>query len=374
MKDLKKFVCAKKKFPSDYNEVQQKAIKTITDEKYKRIFFGSSVFKNLIYAGDIDLIQHIPINKIVSSMQYVINRVLKNNYIIGDIKAGVRPEYAVLIDYLGKIENGIIKNYKPELIKNFGIRNNINEIINPPSNYGLTINKWLELFNTIHNLITIRWRPKDILNGFIIDSGKKYYMEDTIRAKPDDALNKIDIYYMDNDRLVELTNIFTYKFPEEGFVYGISLGFLNYLMPDKLNYLKALKRAYSISRIMPTIFRINDLNKIAPIMISRTNKFNTISTDLNLILDIIKVNDNLSKNHIEQIKTHLINLLNRIKIMGFDIPKINNLIIDALNNMNNKNNFQDLLKTAKNEVLKITNTLTKKYIKEYNINLNNFLP
>lgn len=375
MKNLKNIVCPKKKFPNDYNKIERKAIKAISDPKYKIVFFGSSVFKSLIYAGDIDLFQIVPLDKIINSMQYVIKNLLKTDFIMGDIKAGIKPEYSIFLDLLGKIDNGKIIGYKPELIRKIANENNIDDLKEAPLYYGLTINKWIDTYTKIHNLITLRWKPKDILNGYIIEDNKKYFLKDTIKARPDDALNKIDIYYMDNGRLIELTNVFLPSAPAvDNMIYGIKINLLTYLLPDKLNYLKALKRAYTASRMMPTLFYINDLNKITPILLSSINKFNTISTDLGVILDLAKADNKLTLKQFEYIIIHLENLINRINNMGFNVPNIINIINDAIDNIENKDLFVSLLKDAKNEVLKITNFNTKKYIKEYNINLNNFIP
>ena len=372
MKDLKKFVCTKKIYPKDYpNDIQQ-AVKDITYNNYDILFFGSSVFKYLFYAGDIDLLQKIPKNKISNSMKNVIKNLLNKGYIIGDIKAGYKPECEKFLNALGYVELGQIKNYNPDYISKYALKNGYDDLINPPKNYDITLNKWLEVYDKIHQYITLRWRPEDILKGYLIEDNNKYYLDDVIKKNKCNALNKIDIYVLHKNRLLEITNVFgsyTTEFGERA-MYDIKINLLSYLTPTKFNLPKAIKRAYTLSRLNTNIVM---LNKISPFLISPINYLASFNTDISVVLDMLTVNELTPYKNI--IKIHINNLIK--KMSNCNYINLNNFIIqlkDTLKYLNNKDNLVEKLKYIKQNLLNIINKLTCKYIKDYEINLNNFVP
>ena len=373
MKDLKKFVCPKKIFPTDYPKDIIKAIKDITNKNYNIRLFGSNVFKNLIYAGDVDLDQSMPINKIEKTMKDIIKNLLKKNYIIGDIKVGIKNEFTDLYYLLGTVHNGVIIGYNPKKIMEIAKLYSIEELYNIPLNYGLTLNKWLMVYDIIHNFLTLRWRPDDILNGYLIQDNNKYLLKDCIYKNWDISMCKIDSYFMYNNRLIEITNVLVPDikiFNVDEALYNIKINLLTYLLPKKLNIAKALKRAYTITRVSTDIL---NLNKIAPFLISPVNYTSSLNTDVGVLLDILSVN--VIKPYQNIIIMHLNNLLNKMNDFDlFDINKCIDLIKNAINNINDEEYFNDNLKQCKDILLKHINELAKVYINKYEINLNNFIP
>ena len=128
-KELDKFVYTKKIYPLDYPPSLIKAVKTLSNPNYEVEFFGSSVFKSLYLAGDVDLRQNLPLNKIYSSMVSILKKIKDENYILGDIKAGLDPRFELLKDALGYVKYGRVTNYKPSLIRqiaqNYNLKINI---------------------------------------------------------------------------------------------------------------------------------------------------------------------------------------------------------------------------------------------------------
>ena len=143
---------------------------------------------------------------------------------------------------------------------------------------------------------------------------------------------------------------------------------LKYLTKSDLNYSKALKRAYTISRIENNS---NMLNKIAPFLVSDINYLASIITDLNVLSDIMD-----SGNRLYDIKNLVLSHINTV------IDKMNThnleMYIKSVNTLtkyiNNEKMFVKTLDNLKNKLKIIVNKMTLKYIKDYEINLNSFIP
>jgi len=366
--ELKDFVCSKKKYPEDYEKETLKAIKIITSPYYDFVLFGSSVFKYLIYAGDIDILQPLPTKNIMVNMQSIINNIYMNKYIIGDIKAGIKNEYYGMYKSLGYIKNKNIYKYDYKYISKYNNINNLNLVnlkVNP------SLNDWLLLRDEIHKLITIRWTTDDILKGYKIEGTKMYDLETVIKNKNDASLNKIDMYYNDNDRLVEMTNVFLSNdesVDSNKFIYQIKLNMLNYLLDEYKNYAKALKRAYTIARMSNDAIM---LKKISPFLVSHINLFASVNSDINVVLDILE-----SGNDIYNIRSLIYNHIKTIlkKLKNLEMIDIYNDLGKTLKLLNNQKLFISSLENVKKNVLLISNKLTNEYIIKNNIDLNKYIP
>jgi hypothetical protein len=370
LKDLRNFVCPKKQYPKDYNKTVIEAIKTITINNYDFLLFGSAVFKSLIYAGDIDINQHLPITKISTYMKDVIKKIIKKGYIIGDIKAGIKYQYSDLLKALGEIKNGVVVGYNSVLFKKLVENHNL-QIDKIPDNYYLSINKWIDLHEIIHNIITLRWTPRDILNGYVINDNIKYYLDDVIKHCYNHGLNKIDMYFVLDNRIIEMTNVYEpeqkiFNIPDA--LKSIKINMIKYLTPKFLNYPKALKRAYTVARIEGNATL---LNKIKNFLTSDINYIASLNVDINVILDILD-----SDNYLNDIKNTVVKHLNNliIRMSKLNMTYYINLLKIALKYIDNEDVFIEMLTIIKNEILTVVNNMTLKYMKEYEINLNYLFP
>ncbi len=102
---IKKEICKHKEYPLDYQNEIKKAVSIISIPQYPITLFGSSVFKSLLYAGDVDIFQVMDIDDIAPSMQTVIKKINKSNFILGDIKSGVNPILYPLSEMIGEIKD-----------------------------------------------------------------------------------------------------------------------------------------------------------------------------------------------------------------------------------------------------------------------------
>ena len=217
----------------------------------------------------------------------------------------------------------------------------------------------------------MRWTPNDILNGYVVDEGIKYDLDDVIKHCYNHGLNKIDMYFIYDDRIIEMTNVFEaeqkiFTFPVA--LKSIKMNMIKFLSPKFLNYAKALKRAYTVARIEGNATL---LNKLKPFLTGNINYIASLNTDINALLDILDADNNL--HHIKnKVIKHLHNLIIRMEKINMD--KYINMINLAITNIDDEKTFINILKTIKKDILNIINKLTSKYIKDYEINLKSLFP
>lgn len=369
--ELKKRVCTKKQYPLDYAPNYIEAIKDMTISDYKIVLFGSSVFKAIPYAGDIDLLQEVPANKILSLMQTIVQRLLIKKYLIGDIKAGIYPELIPLMLAVGEVKNGKIIGYDQKIIEKYNIEYNLNlKNIQRPRNF----REWMDIHNQIHDVIVVRVTPQELMYGWKNSMGKLYSLKETICNIY--GLNKIDAYAWLNNKFIEITNVLIFdkalEYRQSKQIYGIKIDLFKNLFAD--NYTKALKRAYTLARIMNMPY---ELQKLTPFLSSNENLAASVLTDLKVLEEIttrINIYNIINKISIF-LQTMIIKLSN---VYVFDT----NIYIEAIKNimmMINKPYYRDtdlqhdleiLIDNYKHNV----NDVVVVYIKNHAINFNSFVP
>jgi uncharacterized protein YqgQ len=162
-----------KKYPDNFSEDIISTIEDLTLQSGTQPFLQGSGRLKLNYPSDFDLAQYTPVNKnIIPDFKSVINKLLKRkNVYIADIKSGEIPFLKVIptdtneINYNERREGFIIK--LNELYKNGCIdKEEFNEsisILKPDlKNMDISIVKHYIRFEII------RWKPQDILKGFVV--------------------------------------------------------------------------------------------------------------------------------------------------------------------------------------------------------------
>lgn len=371
---LRKQVCSKKKYPHDYQPDLVGAIKTIiADSSDDVTLFGSSVFKSLQYAGDVDILQYVDKKDMARDMQAIILKIRHKGYLIGDIKAGYNDTYIPLIKYLGGINKCKVIDYDPKYLYDFIKSNKIEAFNNVdiPSKNEINIKSWMKLHGIIHNLTALRWTPNEILNGVKYVDKRPILLE---KAVLDNTVRKIDMYAFINDRFLEITNIlFTHEesnHSSDDDIYQIKLNMLTYLYSDKPNYSKALKRAYTLARIEN---KIEPLKKIYPYLNSNLNLLSNAATDINVLKTLLNYGIDLQK-----VRKGFLSSLSIVmtKLSNFYLNDIDN-IVNAVNklgyNLYNNAISTDMaiesLGEIESEIKNIVNIGAKKYIEMNNINL-----
>lgn len=357
LKEWHKKVCTKKLFPEDYSPQLQKAIYTITTKKAPIVLFGTSIYKSLIYAGDVDIHQWVLTEDIPYHMQNTIRKIQDaNEYLIGDIKCGLNEKYLPLDIALGEVKKGKIKNYKPDVFNKSGWE--------VPSKENITLESWVKIYNKLHELITLRWSPQDILNGYLmIDEDTKISLEYASKQTP---LNKIDMYGFINGKYLEITNVFV---PEVTVEPNLKLNLL--IQYYSGNFAKAIKRAYAISRIFDKKNDSTNIKKLYPFLVSQTNLLSSCASDMDVI--VVALTKGVSLNKIKNRVASSLNLI--ISKMGnyyetnieSIIEATKNLLL-SIQNIDDKS-FVNILEKIEKDIKIIVNEQAVKYIKTKKLNL-----
>jgi hypothetical protein len=404
-----KNVFRKREFPSDYNADESSSIKRviynpqdlktsklINDEK-KVILYGTSIFKGFPLAGDIDCMQIIPIQNQAKALRNVILKLISNQtdnnirYFVGDIKCGLVSKFKGLSQYIGDYKNNKITGYNYNACKYaFNLSNDFkdNKLILPKK---ITNNKefieYLKCYDLAHELITRRWTVEDIVKGYQTnEDGTEYNLNEAVY---DSQLTKLDLYYCGDIKIMECTNTFmkNEKVNIDSFNDSLKLNMLiQYFVKDKK--LKAIKRMLALTRInkeWDLCLLLHDFTQR-----SITGKYNEIVNNLKVLLFIFEnYGSTFQLNKNEKRDDHFItftgmiqNLLQKIYqpykkvykniIDGFD-EKLINPIVDKDYSGDSLFSMINFIKGTINYFEIEIDYLTKKFIKDNNINFEKYL-
>ena len=140
---------------------------------------------------------------------------------------------------------------------------------------------YFKINDYVHEIITRRWTPEDIMKGLQQEAdGSEYTLE---MACLDSELTKLDLYYYGNTFYKEITNVFIE--PDQAkdnvsFDNGLVLNMLiQYYVKDKK--MKALKRLYAYTRMNKQIditLKLHDFTQR-----SLAGKYNNIVSNLKVL-------------------------------------------------------------------------------------------
>jgi len=322
IKQLKK----QKVYDIQYSDDVIEAVNLISYRQAKVSHFGSSLFSNLIYAGDIDLREEVDdINQIPNIMKSVVDKITsrddyKKKYFLGDIKSGNKQVFQPLDNHIGIIKNNEIKGYEPNLFQLFSNKYKELEFTEIPQlNDKDLLPKWLKLYKELHNAITIRWTPDEISKLYKTDNGLNIIkLKDAVNSS---ELNKIDMYFFceSKGRFTEITNVFFSQpeTPKKEQQYQIGLNGLQYYYLKPQNLLKYLKRYYSYERQNQNW---KFMKVVSEFLDGNINMLNSCNTDLNVLVDMLEYGYSVNSN-LNYIHAHINNIINRLQnIFEINIP------------------------------------------------------
>lgn len=370
--DIKQFK-DHKKFDHDYSNDIIEAMDLIIYDRAKTIQFGSSVFRNLIYAGDLDNYEQVDkSSEIPFIMKYIVKRITTypeygSKYKICDIKCGRRLKFRELSDYIGYVEDGEIINYNSDMFELYNKKHSELKFTDIPK-YGddNILEKWVKLYTELHRVITVRWTVDEIIKGEKIVDDKIFLLKDAVE---DSELSKIDLFFFSESRgkFIEVTNLWiaegkSLKDRLQSIQYNIALNGLQYYLQEPPNLLKYLKRYYSYQRIKKNY---KFLKLTTPFLQGNIALLATCYTDINIIRTLIDYGYNIRRKkkylipHIENIigrysNIYEVNLPPKIYEMTNEILDMNN-IDDIINNIDK---ISDIIKSLINEK---TNDFLEKY-------------
>lgn len=321
IKQLKKT----KVYDTQYSNDVIEAVNLLSYRQSKVSQFGSSLFSNLIYAGDIDLIEQVDdINQIPNIMKIIIDRITshqdyKKKYFLGDIKSGNKEKFQPLDNHIGILKDGVIKGYQPNLFELFNNKYKELEFTDIPQlNDKELLPKWLNLYKELHKAITIRWTPDEISKLYKTDNGLNIIkLKDAVNRS---ELNKIDMYFFceSKGRFTEITNVFIAEpTPKKEQQYQIGLNGLQYYYLKPQNLLKYLKRYYSYERQNKNW---KFMKVVSEFLDGNINMLNSCNTDLNVLVDMLEYGYSVNSN-LNYIHAHINNIINRLQnIFEVNIP------------------------------------------------------
>jgi hypothetical protein len=315
-----------KKYDIQYTDDVIEAVNLISYRAAKLSHFGSSLFSNLIYAGDIDLREEVDdINNVPYIMKTIVDKITSRDdynkkYFIGDIKAGNKRKFQPLNEHLGRVRDGKIIGYQPDLFKLFDSKYKELEFSDIPDlNDKDILPKWLQLHKELHKAITIRWTPDEVSKLYKTDDGLNIIrLKDAVYLS---ELNKIDMYFFceSKGRFTEITNVFIVPpgLSKNEVKYQIGLNGLQYYYLKPQSLLKYLKRYYSFERQNQNW---KFLKVVSEFLDGNINMLNSCNTDLGVLVDMLEYGYSVNSN-LNYIHAHINNIINRLQnIFEVNIP------------------------------------------------------
>jgi hypothetical protein len=355
-----------KKFPENYSKDIVSVINDLTLKSGSPPFLQGSGKLKLNYPSDYDLAQYVPVNShIKADFKNVIKKLLKNkNVYIGDIKSGEIPELKVVpndtnaSNYNERRESMISKLkdfYKNGFIDKVELNESLKLLKPNLTNIDITIVK--------HDIRyeVIRWKPQDILNGFVIYRKHKV---DFTKYLYGDNTTKIDVVtWVNGIRYSECTMI--YFFMKNGKPTNTMATKFEEAIKNEMPYLLYKKKYMKICKRMNNLETISKkpdeklLKEFFDLFNSDLSLLNQVISDIGVLKYLIENVKNISKEkfeyEIDQMKYRLGNMtnsqyLNKEKSINILINELEKDVVDIALIDKLENSLQEILN---NETLKI---------------------
>lgn len=331
---------------------------------------GTMKNRKLRYASDYDLYQIVEshsINNVVSQFQKIIINLLNTDLCyIGDIKAGVIENFRVLSESYENYDAITSKN-KLDYIYNLGLvkKEDYNSISKMLKNK-ISIKDYFILENFLKYHI-VRWKPKEILNGYKIIVGNKYFLKDALNT---DSLFKLDVIALtENNKFTEFSIIYELKINNKSINKPIRN--MEESLKEDIQKLSINKKYYKMAKRIASLYRFK--NKDTSIL---DNLFNSNLGIVSLIISDIETLQYLLENE-DVLPTKRIQFeidLFKPRLSNVDIlsDPLRNKILSTINNLLTKNKIDKKLYFLKLDKIKsilskILNLNTKKYLQKYKI-------
>jgi hypothetical protein len=366
-----------REFPIDYSDEVVDIFKkmSFTDGKNLNIY-GSMSFRSILFPLDYDGYEIVEnnertkenyLNFIVKKFKDNIKKLEEtNSTYISKIKCGEIKEWRILDDNI-EIKNNKLINYN-NIESKKKLENLYNKKLISKNDYytidkrlkkDISIKEYFELVDILDYHI-VRWSPSDILRGYtVLLDCEKYYLKEAINS----GMTKIDIIKWIDNKFTEFSCIYQFNYnnkPLNKIVYNIDYSLkqdiLYYLVNKK--YFKMTKRLYSYSKFK------NDESIMDKLMILFNSNigilyqiYGNIETLKLLFNNTEKIPYIRIKNEINEIKDRFYNITKNEKTKEYK------KIINMFNNLD-KTDILNELKNLNDEIIKILNTKTLKYLEK----------
>ena len=296
----------------------QSVIETISFKPKNITILGSFGVRSQLYPSDIDCFEVVKENKLINiynKFKSIINNLTNNsNIYIGDIKCGVYEPLRIIDETAFIVNNKVYRyDYNKSIKKLHQLYDdgliNLKEykkgrellVPNPNEEQLGKIKKDLRLH-------IIRWKPTDVMRGYIVmRDNTKYHFTDAL-ASP--SLFKMDIiYYLDN-KFYDITTIYDIRDNNGNKTKMVYYDVRNTLISDikmyrsKKDYFKVMKRYLSLLKY-DYKFRNKTMNKskiivLTKVLNSQLGQLYQVKTMVDTLIYLIDNHHHLNKDRIRK--------------------------------------------------------------------------
>lgn len=257
----------KKHYPLNYPADVLNVISRMTFDARNVEVLGSMALRSQLYAGDFDLNETVDVKAkdeatalrmIANGLQTIVKQLLRTKGLfIGDIKLGIVPEWKVVS---GDVRDGKVVGYDAKACMNRLTALYESGVITHEEfatsktflKPRLTAKEFVVVEKEIRFEI-VRWKPSDVLDGFVVlRDGRHYTLEQAICAP---AIAKLDVVaFIEGNNFSDFSILYTFKY--RGRVlndvkldaeHEIKKNILYYEAED--NYFKVAKRIFALSKL-----------------------------------------------------------------------------------------------------------------------------
>ena len=359
-------------YPENFSKDITQIVDAITFKHgMKPFLYGSGSYK-INYPSDYDLAQEVPVSKtILSDFQKVIKQLLKiKDIYIGDIKSGELPYLKIIPDNLNERN---YNEYRPKMIEKINKFAKDKCITQEEKDEALKILipdlTEMDIYILEHDLRfeVIRWKPSDILKGFVNYRGHKIDFYEYLIG---DSMTKIDVIaWINGVRYNEITMV--YNFTKKGIPVNSKFENIELALLDQIPYLLHKKKYMKICKRINSIERASNIPK--KLVLSRL--YRLFKSDLGLLNQVISdisalqfLLDNVGiipkakfEYEIDQIKYRLGNMVN-LKYL-----KQQNIIMQLLDEIEKDVMNMELLETLHDKLSNILQTEVLKDMKKWKL-------
>jgi len=377
-----------KDYPRNYPKDALAVMKDMSFSKGKNVeVMGTMSIRSLLYASDFDCVEIVDKKsptQIVKEYQQIIRNLLKRpKTYIGDIKCGEIQEWRV-IDESAYFKGGVIYGYnRDKSFKKLQELYDTNVISKKELEDGqqlLVKDPSPEELRTILKILrfsVLRWKTKDILNGYLtLRTGEKYPLEKAIQ---DPALFKMDVIALMNDGMFQEFSMI-YDLRVKGRRLNIHrVDTLQNLSRDIVfysyakNWFKVLKRLFSYFNYIfkyvsnGKVEAVEILEKLYEILNSDLGILYSITQDLQVLSFLIENEKDVPMNQIkEEVEGFVDRLANVYSVNAYlaQEPKILAKIHQIVSGRSNPENVNEDLLTLDEKVSAILSRATFQQINE----------
>ena len=353
-------------------------LKLLSFNPSKTEILGSFALKSQLYTGDIDMFEVVsmPLVRIASLFQQKIKALLSNSSVyIGDIKLGVYNKLRIIDETAFYMNNKAYRydyNQSIKRLEEVKPYLNANEYKQARSLLKKNPNE-AQLGQIIKNLRfhIIRWKPKDILKGYVLLRDKhKYTLLEGLKSP---TLFKVDITHYHLGVFTEITIIYDLRnikgLKSNAMRYNVRGSLLNdiRIFLSKKEYFKVLKRRMSLLRYD---YKYRNKKENRPKIVVLTRVLNSqlgqlyqVKVMLDNLIYLMDSFNNLDKQRVRANVSLMIGRLSNI-YLGDYLRKEKQVVGNLLMVLRGKSvgKIEDHLIESHNTITKVLNDTAKRFI------------